>query len=107
MGLWSHSRSTSLSAMPRASAIVVGAGAFGAAIADRLARSGWEGALVDQFEPGDPRASSGGESPLLRSSHGGDRRHTSSAWRSRELWLELDPRLVVESGVAWLAHRGD
>jgi glycine/D-amino acid oxidase-like deaminating enzyme len=87
------------------SAIVVGAGAFGAAIADRLARSGWSVTLVDQFEPGDPRASSGGESRLLRFSHGSDRWHAASAWRSRELWRELDPELVVEAGLIWLARR--
>ena len=91
--------------MPGATAIVVGAGAFGAAIADRLARSDWEVTLVDQFEPGDPRASSGGESRLLRFSHGGDHWHASSAWRSRDLWRELDPELFVEAGVVWLAQR--
>src|SRR4051794_31783771 len=89
--------------MPPTSAIVVGAGVFGAAIADRLARADWDVTLVDQFEPGDPRASSGGESRLLRCSHGSDRWHTSSAWRSRELWRELDPELFVEVGVIWAA----
>src|SRR5262249_5285926 len=53
-----------------ASAIVVGAGVFGCSIADRLAGDGWSVTLVDQFEPGDQRASSGGESRLLRCSHG-------------------------------------
>jgi sarcosine oxidase len=91
--------------MPSTSAIVVGAGVFGAAIADWLARANWDVTLVDQFEPGDFRASSGGESRLLRCSHGTDRWHASSAWRSRELWRELDPELFVEVGMVWLAHR--
>src|SRR4051794_30638910 len=91
--------------MPPTSAIVVGAGVFGAALADRLARADWDVTLIDQFEPGDARASSGGESRLLRCSHGADRWHAGSAWRSRELWRELDPELFVEVGVAWLAHR--
>jgi glycine/D-amino acid oxidase-like deaminating enzyme len=85
--------------------VVVGAGTFGASLAWTLAREGEDVTLVDQFEPGDPRASSGGESRLLRCSHGTDRWHTSSAWRSRELWRELDPELFVEVGVIWLAHR--
>ena len=87
------------------SAIVVGAGVFGASLADLLARSGWRVTLVDQFEPGDPRASSGGESRLLRCSHGTDRWYAGSAWRARELWRELDPELFVEVGVVWLARR--
>src|SRR3954469_5258892 len=91
--------------MPSTSAIVVGAGVFGAAIADWLARANWDVTLVDQFEPGDFRASSGGESRLLRCSHGTDRWHASSAWRSRELWRELDPELFVEVGMVWLTHR--
>jgi glycine/D-amino acid oxidase-like deaminating enzyme len=91
--------------MPRPAAIVVGAGVFGAALADRLARSDWDVTLVDQFDPGDSRASSGGESRLLRCSHGTDRWHARSAWRARELWRELDPELLVESGIVWLAHR--
>jgi glycine/D-amino acid oxidase-like deaminating enzyme len=49
-----------------ASAVVVGAGVFGCSVADRLAGDGWSVTLVDQFEPGDERASSGGESRLLR-----------------------------------------
>ena len=33
------------------SAIVIGAGVFGASLADRLARDGWELTLVDRDEP--------------------------------------------------------
>jgi sarcosine oxidase len=42
------------------SALIVGAGVFGAALADRLVGAGWEVTLVDRFEPGDPRSESGG-----------------------------------------------
>jgi glycine/D-amino acid oxidase-like deaminating enzyme len=89
------------------SAIVVGAGVFGSSIADRLAGDGWSVTLVDQFEPGDRRASSGGESRLLRYSHGEAEWYARSAWRARKLWRELDPALLVETGVAWLARRDD
>jgi glycine/D-amino acid oxidase-like deaminating enzyme len=88
-----------------ASAVVVGAGVFGCSIADRLAADGWSVTLVDQFDPGDERASSGGESRLLRCSHGGSDWYTDSAWRARQLWRELDRGLFVESGVAWFARR--
>jgi sarcosine oxidase len=90
-----------------ASATIVGAGAFGSSIADRLAADGWSVVLVDQFEPGDERASSGGESRLLRYSHGEAEWYARSAWRARELWRELDPGLLVEAGVVWFAHRED
>jgi glycine/D-amino acid oxidase-like deaminating enzyme len=88
-------------------AIVVGAGVFGAALADALAGDGWQVTLVEQFEPGDVRAESGGETRLIRCSHGADELYTRSARRAWELWHELDPRLVVDSGVAWFAGRPD
>ena len=86
-------------------AVVVGAGTFGASLADRLAGEGWEVTLVDRFGPGDPRAESGGETRLLRCSHGADVLYTRLARRARELWLELGGDVLVESGVAWLARR--
>jgi sarcosine oxidase len=89
------------------SAIVVGAGVFGAALADRLAGDGWEVTLVEREEPGHERAESGGESRLMRFSHGADAWYTRSAWRARELWIELDPALLVKSGLAWFARRED
>ncbi|HEX6460251.1 MAG TPA: FAD-dependent oxidoreductase [Thermoleophilaceae bacterium] len=89
------------------SAIVVGAGVFGAALADRLAAERWDVTLVDRDEPGHGRAESGGESRLMRFSHGDDAWYTRSAWRARELWQELDPDLLVESGLVWFARRED
>ena len=65
------------------SALVVGAGVFGAALADRLVAEGWEVTLVDRFEPGDPRSESGGETRLLRFAHGADAFYSASAWRAR------------------------
>ena len=59
-------------------AIVVGAGCFGASLADRLVAEGWEVTLIDRFGPGDPRAESGGETRLLRFSHGGDALYTTA-----------------------------
>jgi sarcosine oxidase len=50
--------------------VIVGAGTFGASLAWLLARAGERVTLVDQFEPGDRRATSGGETRLIRCSHG-------------------------------------
>ena len=93
------------------SAVIVGAGAFGASLAWWLARNGAQVTLVDQFEPGDPRATSGGESRLIRCGHGPHAGYTASARRARTLWRELEAEcgedLMVECGVTWLAHRED
>jgi sarcosine oxidase len=89
------------------SAIVIGAGVFGASLVDRLARAGWEVTLVDRFEPGHPRAESGGETRLIRCSHGPDDFYARSARRAIELWRELGEGVLVESGVSWFARRED
>jgi sarcosine oxidase len=92
-------------------AVIVGAGTFGASLAWWLARAGDEVTLVDQFEPGDPRATSGGETRLIRCSHGDDADYTAMARRARTLWRELEAEsgedLLVECGVAWFAHGDD
>ena len=91
--------------------VIVGAGTFGASLAWWLARGGEEVTLVDQFEPGDRRASSGGETRLYRCSHGDDADYTAMGWRAGELWRELEEEsgeeLLVRSGVAWFGHRED
>src|SRR3954447_3175349 len=89
------------------SAVVVGAGVLGSSVADRLARSGWTVAHVEQLAPGHVRSGSGDESRLIRASHGADELHTAMSRRALALWRELDPRLVVEAGLAWLARTPD
>ena len=88
--------------------VIVGAGTFGASLAWLLARAGERVTLVDQFEPGDRRATSGGETRLIRCSHGADAEYTAMARRSRTLWRELEAEcgneLMVECGVSWFAH---
>jgi glycine/D-amino acid oxidase-like deaminating enzyme len=90
--------------------VIVGAGTFGASLAWWLARAGERVTLVDQFEPGDRRATSGGETRLIRCSHGADADYTAMARRARALWRELEAEsgeeLMVECGVAWFAHEG-
>jgi glycine/D-amino acid oxidase-like deaminating enzyme len=85
------------------SALIVGAGVFGSSLADNLIGRGWQVTLVDRFEPGDQRSESGGETRLLRCSHGADDFYAASAWRARERWRELG--VLVEAGVVWFARR--
>jgi sarcosine oxidase len=91
--------------------VIVGAGTFGASLAWTLARAGEEVVLVDQFEPGDARATSAGESRLIRCAHGADEHYTASARRARTLWRELEAEsgeeLMIEIGMAWFAERED
>ena len=91
--------------------VIVGAGTFGASLAWLLAREGEDVTLVDQFEPGDTRASSGGETRLMRCSHGANAEYTASARRARTLWRELEAEsgeaLYEECGMAWFAHGED
>ena len=89
------------------SALVIGAGVFGASLADRLARDGWEVTLVDRAEPGNTHAESGGETRLIRCSHGSDAFYSRSARRALELWRELGEGVLVESGAVWFARRED
>lgn len=92
----------------RQTALVVGAGVFGAATALALARRGWKVTLLERATPGHVGASSGGESRLLRSSHGADHFYTRLAWDGRATWraLEADTgqQLLVETGMVWFAR---
>ncbi len=88
--------------------VIVGAGTFGASLAWQLAGRGDEVVLVDQFEPGDRRATSGGETRLIRSAHGADADYTAMARRAWTLWRELEQEsgatLLTQTGVCWFAH---
>lgn len=94
-----------------ASAIVVGAGVFGAAAASELSSRGWRVTLIERYSPANARSSSGDASRLLRFGHTGDPQmvewYTRSAWRARTLWRELSDEdgreLLVQTGAVWLA----
>ena len=87
-------------------AVVVGAGVFGASTARELAHRGWRVTLLEQYTPGTVRSASGGDTRLLRFAHGDVEWYTSSARRALELWHELaretGTRLFEPVGVAWL-----
>jgi sarcosine oxidase len=86
---------------------VAGAGVFGAWTAYVLRRSGAKVLLLDAYGPGNSRASSGGESRLIRLGYGPDEIYTRSAQRSLVLWRELCGSLFHDTGVLWMAHEQD
>jgi sarcosine oxidase len=86
---------------------VVGAGVFGAWTAYLLRREGARVLLLDAYGPGNSRASSGGESRIVRLGYGPDEIYTRSAQRSLKLWRELCGSLFHETGVLWLAREQD
>lgn len=72
--------------------IVVGAGAFGSWTAWNLQRSGRRVLLLDAWGPAHARASSGGETRLIRTEYGGDPLYTRWAWESLAEWRALSGR---------------
>jgi sarcosine oxidase len=91
--------------------IVVGAGCFGAWTAYCLARSGRAVTLLDAYGPGNSRASSGGETRVIRMGYGAQEIYTRWSWRSLGLWKALfeqaDRTLFRETGVLWMAREQD
>ncbi len=86
-------------------AVVVGAGVFGASTGRELARRGWDVTVVEQYVPGNVRSGSGGDTRLLRFSHGAVEWYTLLARRALDLWRELEAEtglsLFEPVGVAW------
>ena len=98
--------------MPAYEYAVIGAGAFGSWIAYCLRRRGHAVLLLDQYGPANNRASSGGESRIIRAAYGSDEVYTRMAARSLELWPEFFARAGAEEflrriGVLWLAKAND
>jgi glycine/D-amino acid oxidase-like deaminating enzyme len=92
------------------SAIVVGAGAFGGWTALHLLRRGFDVTLIDAWGPGNSRASSGGETRVIRGSYGGRGVYTRLTSRAFELWRKHDAArgtgLFHPVGVLWM-HGAD
>jgi sarcosine oxidase len=93
-------------------AVVVGAGVFGAWTAWHLARQ-WKQRvlLLDAYGAAHSRASSGGESRIIRMGYGADEIYTRWSQRSLVQWKELfassGESLFVQTGVLWLAGAND
>lgn len=90
---------------------VVGAGVFGAWSAYKLRLAGASVLLLDAYGPGNSRASSGGESRIIRLGYGPDEIYSRSSQRSFTLWHQLfektDQQLFQKTGVLWLAREHD
>jgi glycine/D-amino acid oxidase-like deaminating enzyme len=86
-------------------AVVVGAGIFGASTARELRRRSWDVTLVEQYTPGTVRSASGGDTRIIRFAHGEADWYSRLALRALDLWRELEDesgvRLFEPVGVAW------
>jgi len=93
-------------------AAVIGAGVFGSWIAYHLQRAGLRVSLIDAYGAANNRASSGGESRIIRMGYGADEIYTRWSHRSLEVWLEFfervgRPELFRRTGVLWMAREND
>ncbi len=90
---------------------VIGAGAFGGWTALYLLRRGARVTLVDAWGPGNSRASSGGETRVIRGTYGPNQPYTKMAARATQLWKENQQRwklmLMHQTGVLWMVTAGD
>lgn len=95
----------------RLDAVVIGAGAFGAWTAWHLAKRKQRVMLVEAYGPAHARASSGGETRIIRMSYGPDEIYTQWSQRSlvqwKELFVAMGERLFHKTGVLWLAGEAD
>jgi monomeric sarcosine oxidase len=90
---------------------VIGAGAFGGWTALYLLRRGARVTLLDIWGPGNSRASSGGETRILRSTYGPNQPYSKMATRAARLWTEHEKKWQCElfhrTGVLWMARSGN
>lgn len=91
---------------------VVGAGVFGTWIAHQLQSRGCSVTVFDQYGPANTRASSGGETRMLRVGYGPSTIYSQWAMRSHQAWLTTlhaisRPDCYRETGVLWLFRPDD
>ncbi len=87
---------------------VAGAGAFGGWTALHLLRGGARVTLLDAWGPGNSRASSGGETRVMRGAYGPNQPYTKMAARAMELWHEHEAKwkqnFFHSIGVLWMVE---
>ncbi len=90
---------------------VIGAGAFGGWTALHLLERGARVTLLDAWGPGNSRASSGGETRVMRGTYGPDQPYTEMAARALKLWAKYERRwkrqFLHRTGVLWMASGTD
>jgi sarcosine oxidase len=90
---------------------VVGAGAFGGWTALHLLERGARVTLLDAWGPGNSRASSGGETRIMRGAYGPNQPYSTLAARSIQLWMKYERRwkrqFLHRTGVLWMSTGDD
>ena len=90
---------------------IVGAGVFGAWTAQYLRRTGASVLLLDTYGPANSRASSGGETRVIRMGYGPDELYTRWSARSLPSWQKFAEKtgqqLFHNTGVLWLSNDAD
>lgn len=96
---------------PQEHAVVVGAGAFGGWTALALLRAGMRVTLIDAWGAGHSRASSGGETRVIRGAYGGVPVYSEMAARAMVLWREAEQQwkrqLYFRTGAVWMFASDD
>jgi glycine/D-amino acid oxidase-like deaminating enzyme len=91
--------------------VVVGAGAFGGWTALSLLRAGMRVTLIDAWGAGNSRASSGGETRVIRAVYNGSREYSQMAARALVLWRQAEQQwkrqVFVRTGAVWMAAPDD
>ena len=90
---------------------VIGAGAFGGWTALHLLEAGARVTLLDAWGPGNSRASSGGETRVMRGTYGPNQPYTEMVSRALKLWAKYERRwkrqFLHRTGVLWMAAPTD
>ena len=90
---------------------VIGSGVFGAWTAWHLAKRSKRVVLIEAYGPGHSRASSGGETRIIRMGYGEDELYTRWSQRSLVQWKEFcaatNQQLFLQTGVLWMAGKDD
>lgn len=93
------------------SATIIGAGVFGAWIGYALHERGWTVTLVEQHGPGNSRASSGGETRIIRCGYGDHAVYAAWARDALPRWTTLEREagvpLFTRTGALFLGRDGE
>jgi len=97
--------------IPHVDVAIIGAGVFGAWTAWHLLRAGKSVRLFDAYGAGHVRASSGGESRVIRMGYGADTIYSEMARESLPYWKALSDSasapIFHNTGVLWFGPSGD